>query len=78
VKVFDTEHVQKSIVKYNIRKQYLKACRYIESGNFKNVYLKLREPKHLRIYQFRISKKYRAIAFEKDGDLFVYKISDHQ
>ena len=78
MQVFDNEKVKKLVQKYGLKEQYLKACQYIESGNYKLVDLKLRKPKSEGIYQFRISRKYRAMAFKDGGNLVVYKISDHQ
>lgn len=78
MKVFDNDNVIKSIHKYGLEKQYLKACSHIEAQNYKAVFLKLREPKSLEIYQFRITKKYRAFAFKEENSLYVYQISDHQ
>jgi len=54
--VYNSEKVVRLIDKYKLRKQYIKACQYIESGNYKAVDLKLRKPKKAGIYQFRITK----------------------
>lgn len=78
MQVFDDEKVSKSVAKFGIESQYIKACKYIENQNYKAVQLKLRKPKSAGIYQFRITKKYRAMAFKDDNFLVVYKISDHQ
>lgn len=78
MKVFDNDDVLKSISKYNLSKQYNKACNYIEIGNYKAVLLKLREPKSAQVYQFRINRKFRAFAIRELDSLYVYKISDHQ
>jgi len=78
MQVFDNDKVSKLIDKYAIRKQYVKACQYIQNGNYKAVNLKLRKPKNAGIYQFRITQKYRAMAFKDGKSLIVYKISDHQ
>ena len=78
MKVFDNDNVSKAIMKLGLTKQYVKACEYIEMGNYKAVFLKPRKPKVLGVFQFRITKKYRALAFKENDSLFVYKISDHQ
>ena len=52
-----------------LTKQYLKAKKYILSGNLKNVDLKLREPKTEGIWYFRINKQYRAYARYEEGIL---------
>jgi len=73
---------EKIIVDYcykrNIFKQYQKTCRFINLGFYETVDLKILEPKSKGIYQFRISRKYRALAVKKDNCLYVFKISDHQ
>lgn len=65
----------------NILKQYKKAKDSIISGDLSRVDFKIRQPKESGIYQFRITKKYRAFAVfhkERKNFLVVYKISDHQ
>ena len=78
MKVFDNPSVIRQVKKYNVKKQYRKSCFYIEKGFYGLVDLKLRKPKHLGIYQFRITRKYRAFAIKEDNNLVVFKISDHQ
>ena len=60
-----------------LTKQYLKAKKYILSGNLKNVDLKLREQKTEGIWYFRINKQYRAYARYEEGILWVFYIDDH-
>jgi len=45
----------------NLEKQYKKAKNLILAGNFKNVDLKLREPKKNRVWYFRINRQFRAL-----------------
>ena len=78
MEVFDNDGTRKDVQKYNLKKQYKKTCNYIREGQYQKVQLKLRKPKKLGIYQFRISKKYRAFAIKKNNALFVFEISDHQ
>ena len=72
----------KDVVKYLKSRQlelvYLKTKKYLEHDFIKKVALKLRKPKNSGIYQFRITKKYRALAVKKDKTLYVFHISDHQ
>ena len=73
---------QQKIIDYchkrQIFKQYQKSCRYINLGFFTTVDLKLLKPKEEGVYQFRITKKYRALAIKKDNVLYVFDVSDHQ
>jgi len=43
-----------------------------------SVHKKQLKPKKKGIWQFRITKKYRALAFKQNGNLYVFAISDHQ
>ncbi len=78
MQVFDNEQARKELQKYNLQKQFLKACNYIREDQQHKVQLKLRKPKNLGIYQFRITKKYRALAIKENNSLYVFEISDHQ
>ncbi|MDA9303589.1 hypothetical protein N9Q03_00455 [Flavobacteriaceae bacterium] len=76
--VFDNENARKDLKKFQLTKQYKKACDYIRDEQYYKVQLKIRKPKSKGVYQFRISKKYRAFAIKKEQTLFVFEISDHQ
>lgn len=78
MQVLDNDLVRKKIKKYQLEKQYQKALQYLQSGSFHTVQLKIRKPKQDQIYQFRINKKFRALAFKQDKKLYVFEISDHQ
>ena len=49
--------------KRKLSDQYKKAKTYILAGNFRQVSLKLREPKKLGVYYFRINQQYRALCY---------------
>ena len=76
--VFDNENARKDVQKYQLAKQYKKACNYIRDEQYYKVQLKLRKPKSKGIYQFRISQKHRAFAIKKEQTLYVFEISNHQ
>ncbi|QMU64474.1 MAG: hypothetical protein GKR88_09390 [Flavobacteriaceae bacterium] len=78
MEVFESESVIKYLTKRSITKQYRKAKQHIMAGNAKSVLLKPRQPKNSGIYQFRITRKYRAFAVKENNSLFVFEISDHQ
>ncbi len=64
-------------------KQYKKAKNFLSEWFLNIVEFKLRQPKKLEVYQFRINKKYRAFwvfrETETYGKIFlVIEISDHQ
>jgi len=54
--------LQKYLQKHNITKQYLKQVKIFENNpRHPSLNTEILEPKHLRIYSFRIDRKYRAI-----------------
>ena len=55
--VFDNENARKDLKKFQLTKQYKKACDYIRDEQYYKVQLKIRKPKSKGVYQFRISKK---------------------
>ncbi|MEM8893548.1 MAG: hypothetical protein AAGC88_03155 [Bacteroidota bacterium] len=57
---------------------YKKAKKFFENDDFKIIDAKPRKPKSAGIYQFRITKKYRAYYVKTDKGAVVFKISDHQ
>jgi hypothetical protein len=77
-KVVISPLVKEYLEKRWLEKQYEKAKRFILSGNYKNVTLKIREPKEERTWYFRINKQFRAFC-KLDGDvLYVLAIDNHQ
>lgn len=61
-----------------LESQYRKAKLFILGWHFRNVDLKIREPKEDRVWYFRINRQFRAIC-ELDWDiLYVYAIDNHQ
>ncbi len=51
----------------------------LTSWNIKNIDFKIRHPKYREIWYFRINKQYRAFwVFDKNWDLIVFEINDHQ
>ena len=72
------EKIMKYLRKRQILTQYQKAKQYILEGDLQQVALKKRKPTSDNIYQFRITKKYRAYAKMEKVGLVVFSISDHQ
>jgi len=70
--------VIEDIDKRGLLKQYEKAKKFIELGHYQLVDLKLRKPKSLGIYSFRINDKFRCFCSKINGELVVHTISDHQ
>ena len=76
--VYETEEVIKYLKKRQIQKPYLQARKYFELGHTRSIDLKALQPKKQKLFQFRITKKYRAIGYYKAEGFLVIKISDHQ
>lgn len=58
---------------------YKKVKSHFQKGSYQQIDLKKRKPKSANFYQFRITKKYRALGYFSDQDTFiVVTISDHQ
>ncbi len=76
--VRERKNVIAYIEKRQIGKQYFKAKKNLENNQYQQVDFKLRKPNSLGIYQFRVSKKYRAFGHYIDDIFVVASISDHQ
>ena len=56
------EDLKKYLKKHNLEKKFEKAKKLFEENPFHpSLNTEILEPKHLKIYSFRIDKKYRAI-----------------
>lgn len=63
---------------HQIQKKYEKAKILIETDiNHPSLKVEILEPKQLRIYSFRIDKKYRAIFIIVDKEIEVIAITNH-
>ena len=78
MRVFENDEVSEYIVAHHLQNRYLKARSFLESGNFRSVDFKKRQPKQADMYQFRITEKYRALCYFRGGDVYVFDINDHQ
>lgn len=77
--ILEDEGILKYLEKRNLLEQYKKSkinvLKNINSWN----YFKERKPKWSNIWYFRINKQFRAIwTIDKDWDLLIYKIDNHQ
>lgn len=78
-RIFEKKSVYPYLLKRGLLDQYKKAKRYLLDGRLLSVRFKERNPKGSGIYYFRINKQFRALAvFNKDGDLVVFEIDNHQ
>lgn len=77
--IYEKKEVLGYLNKRQLLRQYKKSKQYLLSGNIINTKFKERNPKGSGIWYFRINKQYRALSvFNRDGDLIVFKIDNHQ
>lgn len=69
----------KYLQRHNITKQYLKQVKNFENNpNYPSLNTEALEPKHLKIYSFRIDRKYRAVfIIPKDNETEIIDINLH-
>jgi len=77
-KIIELDDVTKYLEKHGLTKQYLRAAEYLLSGNYAAPDLKKRKPKQDGIWQFRITKKYRAYCYFSADVLVVFEVNNHQ
>lgn len=61
-----------------LEKKYEKAKKLFESNpNHPSLHTECLEPKHLKLYSFRLDKKYRVVFIVKEGIAEVITITNH-
>ncbi len=76
--VFISEKILKYIEKRWLINQYEKTEKYLKEWNFRQVSLKLREPKKNKIYYFRINRQFRLWCKIDWDKVFIFDIDNHQ
>jgi len=76
--VYISDNLIHYLEKRNLDTQYKKTKSYILSGNYRQVKLKLREPKKDGVFYFRINKQYRALCYRDWSTLKIFDIDNHQ
>jgi len=72
------EDLKEKLKKHNLEKKFKKAKQLFENNPFHpSLNTELLEPKHLKIYSFRIDKKYRAIFIIVDNNAEIIAITNH-
>ena len=63
---------------HKLEKKFQKAKKLFEENPFHpSLNTELLEPKHLKIYSFRIDKKYRVIFIYKNNEVEIISITNH-
>lgn len=76
--IYEHKDVYSYLEKHQLIESYYKIKKLLLQGNFSTIQLKLRKPKTNRIFQFRLTKKYRCYCIIKDTTCTIFKIDDHQ
>lgn len=72
------DDLKKYLVRHGLEKKFVKQVRLFEEDiRYPSLHTEILEPKELRIYSFRINKKYRAIFVYIDGEVEVIDINPH-
>jgi len=73
-----SEHLHEIIEKHGLRKAFEKQKRLLENNwRHPSLHTEILEPRHLKIYSFRITQKWRALFFIKGGKIEVFDITDY-
>ena len=76
--IFISEKILKYLEKRWLLRQYEKIEKFLKNWNFRQVSLKLREPKKDKIYYFRINKQFRMWCKIDWNKIFIFEIDNHQ
>ena len=72
------ESLKKYLKKHNLEKKFQKAKKLLEENPFHpSLNMEILEPKHLKIYSFRIDKKYRALFIYINNEIEIISITNH-
>lgn len=76
--IFIDDKILEYIKKRWLYSQYEKSENYLKSWNFRQLKLKIREPKKDRIYYFRLNKQFRLWCKIDDESIKIFFIDNHQ
>ncbi len=69
---------EKYLVKHSLKEKFNKAVELFEEDyRYPSLHVEILEPKHLKIYSFRIDLKYRVIFIIADGEAEIISITNH-
>jgi Txe/YoeB family toxin of Txe-Axe toxin-antitoxin module len=79
MKIKELSEILKEYIKtHQLEKKYEKVKLLFEANiNHPSLNVEVLEPKHLKIYSFRIDKKYRAVFIVTNGDAEIITITNH-
>jgi len=72
------DKVNKYLKKHQLERKFHKAKEFFEQDtNHPSLNVEVLEPKHLRVYSFRLDIKYRAVFIVVDGEAEILTITNH-
>jgi plasmid maintenance system killer protein len=77
-KIYINDKILKNIEKKWLLKQYEKVEKYLKEWNFKQISLKIREPKKDKVFYFRINKQYRLYCKIENEKIYIFYLDNHQ
>lgn len=72
------DEIEKYLKKHQLQKRFLKVVKLFEQDiNHPSLNVELLEPKHLKVYSFRVNRKYRAIFIVNGGEIEIVTVTNH-
>ena len=72
------DDIKKYLKKYQLEKKFQKAKRLFEQDiRHPSLNVELLEPKHLKVYSFRLDRKYRAIFIVVNNEAEILTVTNH-
>ena len=70
--------IDKHLKKHQLGKKFQKAQELFEEDiNHPSLKVEVLEPKHLKVFSFRLDRKYRAIFVVKAGEIEIITVTNH-
>jgi plasmid maintenance system killer protein len=71
-------HLNEILEKHGLQKAFEKQKRLFEKNwRHPSLHTEILEPRYLKIYSFRITQKWRALFFIKEGKVEIFDITDY-
>ncbi len=72
------EEVKRYLAEHQLEKKFAKAqAMFVQDIQHPSLNVELLEPKHLRVYSFRVNRRYRAIFIVVGGEAEVLTVTNH-
>lgn len=72
------DNIIKYLRKHHLERKFGKAKEFFEADiNHPSLNVEILEPKHLKVYSFRVDIKYRAVFIVTDGEAEILTVTNH-